>query len=604
MAGDAGRFHALFDRWAKRVRWRMTARHALTGAGAGLLAGTLASLVAWRTHHGELRPWMAAAGGVGLAAGAWLGSRRRFSDLDVALYLDGRLETEEAITTAVQLQREGRADGESYELVLQQATEALEKADPKRVRPPIFVGDHMLIPIAIGAIVLVARMPMPQLPVVAAPPGADKVQLAQVDGLERIAALGALSTPDEAQRQRLQKLAEDAKKLREKLREGMERREALAEIAKLKDDIAAERMSLGDGERRAGLEAAQGQLANEALTREAAKALGDRDLTKFDEEMQKLANSEEKRDRDRAKQKLEEAADAAKKNGAPDVARALEEEKKLFEQRKERADALRDLAEGFGKDLPQELKEDLEELNEGGTDKDARKLAKEMGDALEKLTPEERKRLGERLRQQAEKGNLAPGDKQRMKDLADKLSSPEGQKQLEEELRRMANEPLDSEEAERQRALDGAQRGAGEAEKELGVMPVPTPGAGQAGGDKGTAGDEKGGAGKAGKGEPGAKNGGDPGPGSHHDKGTADHKGGSTAEIDSKGFSARAGGKINKGAPMPGAAAGRTAGKAGETANTRGTGALGDVGPSEVGGVDRSDVPEEYREQVGRYFSP
>ena len=55
---------------------------------------------------------------------------------------------------------------------------------------------------------------------------------------------------------------------------------------------------------------------------------------------------------------------------------------------------------------------------------------------------------------------------------------------------------------------------------------------------------------------------------------------------------------------MPGVATGRTAGRAGDTANIRGSGALGDVGPSELGGVERSDVPEEYREQVGRYFSP
>jgi len=33
-------------------------------------------------------------------------------------------------------------------------------------------------------------------------------------------------------------------------------------------------------------------------------------------------------------------------------------------------------------------------------------------------------------------------------------------------------------------------------------------------------------------------------------------------------------------------------------------GALGAAGPGEVSGVNRSDVPEEYREQVGRYFEP
>jgi hypothetical protein len=45
-------------------------------------------------------------------------------------------------------------------------------------------------------------------------------------------------------------------------------------------------------------------------------------------------------------------------------------------------------------------------------------------------------------------------------------------------------------------------------------------------------------------------------------------------------------------------------GKAGGTANTRGTGDLRVVGPSEVDGVERSDVPEEYREHVRQYFQP
>jgi hypothetical protein len=49
---------------------------------------------------------------------------------------------------------------------------------------------------------------------------------------------------------------------------------------------------------------------------------------------------------------------------------------------------------------------------------------------------------------------------------------------------------------------------------------------------------------------------------------------------------------------------GRTEGRAGESANLRGTGALGQVGASEIEGVTRGDVPEEYREQVGRYFQP
>ena len=36
----------------------------------------------------------------------------------------------------------------------------------------------------------------------------------------------------------------------------------------------------------------------------------------------------------------------------------------------------------------------------------------------------------------------------------------------------------------------------------------------------------------------------------------------------------------------------------------QGTGGLNVVGPSEVDGVEHSDVPEEYREQVRQYFQP
>jgi hypothetical protein len=55
---------------------------------------------------------------------------------------------------------------------------------------------------------------------------------------------------------------------------------------------------------------------------------------------------------------------------------------------------------------------------------------------------------------------------------------------------------------------------------------------------------------------------------------------------------------------MPGIVMGRTSARPGETANVQGTGALGAAGPNEVGAIERSDVPEEYREQVGRYFQP
>ena len=66
----------------------------------------------------------------------------------------------------------------------------------------------------------------------------------------------------------------------------------------------------------------------------------------------------------------------------------------------------------------------------------------------------------------------------------------------------------------------------------------------------------------------------------------------------------RAHGQINKNQPMPGTIQTFSQGRAGGTANTRGTGDLKVVGPTEIDGVERSDVPQEYRDQVRQYFQP
>ena len=69
-------------------------------------------------------------------------------------------------------------------------------------------------------------------------------------GLERVVQLADIDARDAAQRDRLKKLADDAKKLREKLRNGVERRDAQAELGRLREAITAERLSLGEGDQR------------------------------------------------------------------------------------------------------------------------------------------------------------------------------------------------------------------------------------------------------------------------------------------------------------------------------------------------------------------
>jgi hypothetical protein len=596
------RFRAAFARWSGRVRRRLALRIVLTGAAAGLSLGVLGAAAAWKLRRGEMRPWAATAGLLGAAAGGVVARRRRWPDSSVALYLDGRLGSDEAIATAVELER-GEASEPARAVVISQAAGALDGATPKRVRAPLWRPWHAAAPLAAAAIGYLSWAPLPPAPAAAAPPpGAEQVKIADLAGLEKIIKLAEVNPRDDAQRERLKKLAEDAKKLREKLRNGVEKREAQADIAKLRDAITAERLSLGEGQERQGMESALGKLGENPDMKSAAKALGDRDLVQFDEEMEKLANKLEKQDREQAKKTLEEAEEAAKKGGAPNVAKALEEQRKRLEQRGKQAEKLKELGKALGEGLGEEGQKALEGMGQSGNGKDAQKLAESLEKALEGLSEAERKQLAENLKKQAEKapeGSMGEGpSKQEMKDLAEQLSTPEGQKRLAEQLKEMAKSPAESGESGRQKALDGAQEGAGEAEGELGGRPMPVPVAGGGGEPQGPGGQQGGkGGGKGGKDE------GQPGSGHSEGGGPGDHQG-QTGVVNGGDLKSRAQGKINKGAPMPGMVMGRTAGRPGESANVRGEGALGAVAPDEVGAVERSEVPEEYREQVGRYFQP
>ena len=69
-------------------------------------------------------------------------------------------------------------------------------------------------------------------------------------------------------------------------------------------------------------------------------------------------------------------------------------------------------------------------------------------------------------------------------------------------------------------------------------------------------------------------------------------------------MNSKAHGQMNKSQSMPGQVSTYSQGKSGGTANQRGTGDLKTVAPSEIEGVDKSDVPQEYREHVRQYFQP
>jgi hypothetical protein len=591
---EPDRFPPLFERRARTVRGGLLARRVLTGLAVGLAVAVLAAGAAWWARRGALRPWCALLGVAGAAAGALLAGRRRWSDVDVALWLDDRLATGETITTAVELRSRAEDDGDARAVVVSKAAEALARSDADRVRPGVLRPVHVLAPLAIAALVVVARSPLPPAPVVNCAPGTDAVQLAPVGGLNKVAQLGQAHARDDAQRERLEKIARDARALRADLEKGLARREALDRMAALRDAIAAERLSLGDGERRAGLEAAVSRLRQIDATRNAAEALGDHDLERMDREIARIANGRDERAREEARSALEDAAAAARAAGAPDVGQALEEEKRALEAREKRAEALRRLEtamEGAGV-AREDPTAQAEALDREGSDEAARKLASAMSKALEKLTPEERKKLSDRMKDAARKRG-APGGPQDLMDLADRLSTPDGQKDLEDELKDFADQDDQPPEAQQQRQLDDAQQGADDAQGQidgqkpgqgpsgrLTALPAPGGGRSHANGD------------------------GSGGPGNYHDTGTGPHVG-TTGEAAGAGtLRGRAHAPMNRAPGMPGRTTRWTDGNAGGTANVRGTGALGSVGPSQIDGVDHSDVPEEYREQVRQYFQP
>lgn len=584
-------FEPGFRRHARRVRARLLFRRLLFGAAFGAVAGGFLAALAWWLRFGTYRLPLFAVGVVGGLVVAFVHARRkRWSDNEVALYLDARLGSHEVIATAVEA-----PSAQANAAVSAKAARALAGADTKAVRPRVLERWHGLLPIGSAAAVWLAVIPLPPPPAPPPlPPGAETVKRENLAGLERIEALAELGGRNAAQEERLKRLAAEAKKLREDLKQGLEKREALARVGKLRDDIAAEKLKFGDTANRAGLDAAVNELEKNRLTQKAARALGEGDLVDFDAEMQRLASLAEKEDREAVKRALDEAAKAARERGAKGVAEALERERKSLEKAESQMDALRELSRELGGALDKEGQEALGEIGRSGSPEAQKKLSEALDRALKRLTPEERKRLAEAIRRQAEGAGAAgrPLTRDQLEEMARRLEEKGADARLEEQLRELARRDP-SEDSRREQGLNDADRGGEDAQRGLGV-PMPM-------GNGGGAGKKPSSGPKQEQAANGDKNG--SGPGSNRDEGEGTHDG-STKPLDAKELRSKADGKLLPGAPMHAATQGRAPSRGGETANQLGTGSLGALGPAEVGAVEGAEIPEEYREQVGRYFEP
>ncbi|MBK6529427.1 MAG: hypothetical protein IPF99_07480 [Deltaproteobacteria bacterium] len=585
---SAHAFRAAFSRWRDAVH----RAHLLSWGARGLCFGALFSAAfataAWASGHPGAALGVVAAVPLGAMAGAGLARRRRWDDTAVALYLDARGGSAEVITTALQA-TEGMP-GEPGEHLRREALLALRALDrrslpPLRARWPIAAAGLCAVALAMSF----APRAIPAAPrATADDPEAERVQIDAPEGWSAVEQLSRLSTLDEPRAERLQALSAEARRLREQLMTGTDRREAMTAAERLRAAVAAERSRQWEGAAERGVQRAAGVLARMGFEG-AAQALAARDLEGLDRAMERLANAREEADRRRAQEALREAADAAAGAGAEEVAAELRAEEQLLRRRADRNRLLRALAEQIGRS--EDVRRAAEHLERLPSDESARDLAEAMERALASLTPEERDRLAARIRQAM--GRAAQ---------ASRAGEMDGESQA------GAQESMSAEEIARRLREFAQSEGEGDASGEAqsgslgGGVPIPMGGGGarsmQRSLDRASAGMDRAVA------QLRAPGGRDEGRGGAGRGGGAGEHGGSTAAVDTAhGLRARARGAV-RGSGMAGGAVQRVAGSAGGVARTLRTGALQGAAAEELRGVDRSDIPAEYREQVRTYFQP
>jgi hypothetical protein len=570
-----------FRRHAIVVRRTRLLRYALMGLGLGtcgaaLLAGTRFFLLP------GLSPLVTGlacclASAIGVAAGVAIGQYRRFDDQSVGLFLDARLGQGDTISAALQPNETTRLVRAVYE----RATQLLEAAAP--MRPPILGPSQLALPLSLALLVPLLLIPPRTPSALGAPPGSDNLRMEGLPGLAALERLERLEALDPDKERQLDALLERARKLDAELEQGTERRTAQANIAQLRDEVDALQGELAGLDQQPGLSSAIDEFSKDSNLRAAEEALARGDIVRFDSEMRRLATLVEESAREAARATLERAREAAAQKGARALSSALSEQERLFDERERTAALLRQIASALPKEAGKQLSEAMsKELPEEALEE----LADAMEKALASLSEQELTALGEQLRKAIEDGEVGKGslEEQELQRLADDFRSEQGQRELREMLERLSRQ---GDAADAQRGLREADEGLRQAQRRAaGVLPVPQAtkqGTGTSGGDGNRAGASEGGPGKG------------PGAGDHA---------GRTAPVEGDELRALARPRLDAKLPLQGSTVGRTSARPGETAQTPQGSPLPGVGAEELRGVEHSNIPEEYREQVGRYFAP
>lgn len=569
---------AAFSRAARVIRRRLLLREAWRGGCVGTLALCGAATIRWWLGHGGT-PWpLMVLPCAGVAVGVLRARRRRWSDADVAAYLDARWRQPETLLSWVHTPSDAALDASARALLDGER----ELPAPRAWSPVLLAASPLLAAVLVVLWLAPARVraPLPTQDLRALP----APSLAALEGLRDLPAR------DEAERERRLALLEEAEKLDAALRRGISREEAQARLGALRDRLTDEHRNLGSANAGSGLDAAARALESRGM-RALADTLASRDLAAFDDELERLAAEREKSDRASAKRALEEAAAAARRAGAEGIGSMLDQSRAALEERARRNEALHDFAEAMREAGVEEAAQAAEQLDRAGSAEAANAAADAMAKALAGLSDEEKKQLAKNLAK-LKKGGALEG---MQPPAAGEALDP---KALAEQLKELAQADVEVGEAARDRGMQEAERNLDRAGGELrGAVPGPGSGGGQAGGSGKTPG-RGGNPGHAAAGNDSTSGAGAGGPSRGGGPGTHE---GATGPVEAGELRARARGR---------------AGAGGAHVTVTGPGgegqvplrALGEVSAAararELSNLDDGELPAEYRDQVRRYFTP
>ena len=591
---EAHPFNQRLHLWAKRIRRRLLLRELVTGLTVGTSVALLGIAVAW--WLGIATPARALPS-LALLFGAALGilryRRYRWTDQEVALFLDARLETHEVLSSA--LEAAAHPEEPLGAAVLLSASETLSRAPATTAKLTVLRRKHFGTALMSAAAAVLLYLPSPPAALRGAQP-ASAAAPGKLSGLSAVEALASAPARTQEQAARLRQMAQDARRLREAWERGMDRRDALSKVATLRDSIRAERELFGDSASNAGREAAVEAMQGDRSLRRAASALGNGDLTGFDDAMAQLARDLEHRDRIHAKEILQQSAQAAAARGARTLAERMGAEAERMDNQGSGLDTLRELADALSSSLDPETRRLLEKQGNPGSPDAQRKLAQALAKALDGMSKQQRAALAQRLseRLKEDSGEFSEMTREQLESMAEHLSSDSGQRELQKALSDLA-QSTPGEAAGPDGALGEAERGLGETQRQLGMLPIPTP--------NGPPGQ--------GPGPTPQAEGNHPGPGqSGAEAATGQHRAPSSDEnappagLDARPLQAKVSPRILPGLPMRTASLGRAHSRPGERALLPSQAALSAARPEALSGIERPEIPEEYRDHVGRYFQP